>query len=279
MDEDYYLLPVDLRQDNKWVCQNDAEVGFSELKVTSDYIFVPRHIYEDSLTELPIDPIMSGDIFYVYPRSKYKQIQKTRRESYWACQWYLTLSLPTAPSIIQEYTTLQQLKTKIDQHLPTYPFIRLCSMSSKDIGIPIFRSTEAAILGLQNSERTKDFIPTLDTPLSKPHHIMLRQERNFDWEARCFWSKDKLRAVSLSEAYDQDKEKAILQFFNIWKYEIPYHSAIIDLGMTQDGVELIEFNPFGPDLTATAGRFSWYEDIETLLLSPKPVFRGDDTYI
>jgi hypothetical protein len=77
----------------------------------------------------------------------------------------------------------------------------------------------------------------------------------------------------------------VVDFFERWGPTLPYNSAIVDVGRVVasgdqggGGVELIEFNTFGPDMNATAGYFSWYEDVMLLLSSTVPVFRGPDGY-
>ena len=92
---------------------------------------------------------------------------------------------------------------------------------------------------------------------------------------RCFWSHGKLRAISLDNNIDFTKfdKEDILEFFKNYEKYIPYHSAIVDIGKTIEQIELIEFNTFGPDMKATAGNFSWKEDIMILLFSPIPIFR------
>jgi hypothetical protein len=102
----------------------------------------------------------------------------------------------------------------------------------------------------------------------------MRQIRNYKWEARCFWSRDKLRAISLPSDMDftDDDKNEILDFFNKYGKYLPYHSVTIDIGKC-DNIEIIEFNTFGPDMKATAGNFSWYEDIMILIWSSTPVFR------
>lgn len=145
-------------------------------------------------------------------------------------------------------------------------------MSPKDIRLPICTTKEEALDLLTRSQRTKDHLDSND------FHLILRQPRSFLWEARCFWSRDKLRAVSLSGKIQHHYKQDILTFFSQYGNDIPYHSAVVDLGMTATGLELIEFNSFGPDLNATSGYFSWLEDINTLLNSPEPIFRSEDVY-
>lgn len=146
-------------------------------------------------------------------------------------------------------------------------------MSPKDIKqIPIYDNYKIAYNHLRTSDRTKnifDYDPCLDMKF----HLFLREQRIYSWEARCFWSRDKLRAVSLPKDMDfspQDKLQ-IIEFFNIYSINFPYHSATVDIEKYNNIIELIEFNTFGPDMNAIAGNFSWEEDAMTLLFSTEPV--------
>jgi len=237
---------------------NGAQTYLSEIRVDDEVCYVPRHIYEDSLVEEFSDEIIDETPTHViYPEKCLDKIQIARRNSYRACVWYPT-KIPTAKSILLPIDSINSLKRHLHNYLHLYPIVRLCTLSPKDICVPIFESADLAFLELN---RTCDFIDK---------HLFLREKRKYQWKARCFWSHDKLRAVSLPSS---DKSKKILAFFEKWGKEIPYHSAIIDIGETDSGIELIEFNSFGPDMNITAGLFSWKEDAYTLLFSPEPVFR------
>lgn len=84
----------------------------------------------------------------------------------------------------------------------------------------------------------------------------------------------------MDEELDEKEKEATLMFFKRWGRHFPYHSAIVDIGKIKSEsssdikIELIEFNTFGPDMYATAGHFSWYEDVLVLLYSKEPVFKG-----
>lgn len=144
-------------------------------------------------------------------------------------------------------------------YLPMYPFVRLCQMSPKDVARAL--SPEEA---LATSQRTGPLLYT------NPCHLIMREEKKYLEEVRCFWSRDRLRCVSGSVEVSEEEIKA---FFYKYGFYIPYHSAVVDLGRTIEGWELIEFNSFGPDLNATVGNFSWREDIEILLNAEEVVFR------
>lgn len=276
--------------DEFWIDTNDAMVGMSEIKFDKDYCWVPWHIYEDSLADH--DEInnksIEKDYWTLYPLNLFSEIQRIRRESYRACIWYKEIcnNIPTSKSVMIRINDSCKrediIKSALEDNLNAYPFVRLCTMSPKDVKfVPLYEKVEDAAKDLAISERTKNGC-----------HLFLREKKEYEIEARCFWSRDKLRAVSISilDIDMDDKNDAlksiIIKFFEKYKKFIPYHSAIIDIGIIYSGsesghtlsdadkwVELIEFNSFGPDMNATSGNFSWYEDILTLLFSKEPVFR------
>ncbi len=263
-------------QSSKWVEQNDAQVGFSELQIVDDKIYVPIHIYEDSLVDWDIEPSHVLDRIlrpFVYPRSLLDAIQEQRVASYHLCHWYdqVVDVIPTAQSLVLPCDNRYDVSSYLNYHLKGQTmFVRLCSMSPKDLCLPLCTTSEEAWNLLTTSQRTQH-------RLDNPCHLVLRQPKSFLWEARCFWSRDKLRAVSLSQD-SEEIQKSILDFFTRYGQDLPYHSAVVDIGMTSRRLELIEFNSFGPDLNATSGNFSWLEDINILLNSQEPVFRSSNGF-
>lgn len=132
-----------------------------------------------------------------------------------------------------ETELLNILKVNLEQ----YPFVRLCTMSPKDqCNSCLFSDSRIAYETLKRSERTINLWN---------EHLFLRELRNFKWEARCFWSHDKLTAVSMPYQFDDEEKERIIQFFEKWKLEIPYHSAVIDIGLYLNDIEIIEFNSLG----------------------------------
>lgn len=259
-----FILPSTIRQSELWIETNDALTNLSEIQITSDHCIVPYHIYEDSLCD---DDDINRDMIqckyhFKYPRSCFSAIQKLREESYHACIWYPDNTIPTADSILIKIKSNKDLKNTLKKY-PDYPFVRLCSMSPKDVSpIPLYDRWEDAYHDLTISVRTKDFIGK---------HLFMRKKKIYEWEVRCFWSHGQLRAVSLPDMLFTEQED-ILDFFKQYGKSIPYHSATVDIGKT-DRIELIEYNSFGPDMKATAGYFSWVEDVMILLFSPTPIFR------
>ena len=252
-------------QKTKWIETNDALTNLSEIQLTPQYCIVPLHIYEDSLCDddnLNVNMIEDKTSF-IYPRECFSQIQLLRQQSYRACIWYEEIkdNIPTADSILIHITSNEQLQEALKKHILEYPFVRLCTMSPKDIKtIPLYDDWKEAYHDLTISVRTKEI-----------EHLFMRKKKEYEWEARCFWSHGKLRAVSLPDMIFDEQEE-ILTFFKTYGPFIPYHSATVDIGKT-DQIELIEFNTFGPDMKATAGNFSWEEDVMTLVFSPTVIFR------
>ena len=262
-----FKLPADIRSSNLWIDKNDALTNYSEIKITNDYCIVPYHIYEDSLCD---DDDINKDMVqcqynFKYPRHLFSQLHQLRVKSYYACVRYpeIKTTIPTAESILIPIESILKLKKDLKKNILNYPFVRLCNMSPKDIRLPLYNDWKEAFNDLITSIRTNDFTDK---------HLFMRKKKIYEWEARCFWSHGKLRAVSLPDLFIEDVTKEIKTFFKQYGKYIPYHSATVDIGKT-DCIELIEFNTFGPDMNATSGQFSWIEDIMILLFSQTPVFR------
>lgn len=250
-----------------WIERNDARTGNSEMITTCTHCIVPIHVWEDSLVDGDLVPIARSDRFVAYDLSDLEDIQAQREASYRACVWYPEIenTIPTAPSLLLDVSTIDMLRDSLNDSIAAYPFVRTCAMSPKDVRtVPLYEDPEEAFDDLMRSERTDDMC-----------HLFVRKRCEYLWEARCFWSRVRLRAVSFVEPHDftSDDRDEVLAFFDAHGNDIPYHSATVDIGMTRDGLELIEFNTFGPDMKATAGRFSWREDAHTLLSSSEPEFR------
>lgn len=272
---------------SRWIETNDAETELSEIQVTNTHCIVPQHIYEDSLVEddylsehVIDNDIVGGRVVVSYPRHLLSHIQTTRSNSYRACIWYPEVvdKIPTAHSILLAVNSIEHLQLHLRDNITPYPFVRLCTMSPKDVrAVPIYNITNVgdAVKDITQSQRTNNIFsePYCDECHGK--HLFMREHRNYEWEARCFWSRDKLRAISLSTDRDftnQEKQE-IINFFDVYGEYIPYHSAVVDIGKVENYIELIEFNTFGPDMKATAGNFSWYEDVMILIHAPVPQFR------
>lgn len=268
-----YTLPSS-QEESRWIQTNDAQINLSEIKVMEHFCIVPHHIYEDSLIEdeeINLD-VLEKDQTVSYPRKHFERIQFLREQSHRACIWYpeVEVKIPTASSLLLEFHSTEELQNALAENISKYPFVRLCTMSPKDVNrIPIYDNWKKAFHDLIKSERTGNIFEE-----DQCKHLFLRKKKEYQWEVRCFWSRDRLRAISLPSYRDfcSEEKEEILEFFQKYGKDFPYHSAVVDIGRT-DQIELIKFNTFGPDMKATSGNFSWYEDVLTLLFSPQPVFR------
>jgi len=254
---------------------------FSEIKVRTTVCIVPIHIWEDSLVESNLEYIKRGSKGVTYNIDLLEQINIQRQLSYVATVWYPEIEgkIPTAKGVLYRIESLKHLMELLRTHIPSPDgsnvFVRLCDMSPKDVlHPPIFSDATKAYEVLLSSNRTRYNI------LSKS--LFLRELRVYNWEARCFWSRNKLRAVSFgASGLDQITKDKILKFFTTYGHFIPYNSVVVDIGEVNNGsevIELIEFNTFGPDMLATAGHFCWHEDLHILLASPEPIFRDLPEY-
>lgn len=253
----------------RWMEINDAGLNISEILIYGDKCFVPAHIYEDSLVEDFYDKIISEENNYLlFPLDLRESIQKARIKSYSACIWYPEIEkvVPTAQSKLFLLNSHENLLNNIKENIHEYPFVRLCSKSPKDVKpVPIYNDATEAYNDIIRSNRTHDFMGK---------HLFMREEREYLWEARCFFSRDKLRAVSLPLHVDGIDNNIIIDFFDKYGKFLPYHSVMVDIGETIDkNIEIIELNSFGPDMLATAGNFSWAEEFFDLLYSRDVIFR------
>jgi len=168
------------KSNNRWIDTNDAETGLSQIQVTNDKCIVPRNIYIDSLVEdeylnnLLIDN-EEGKI--IYPRYTLNYIQEKR-----ACIWYPEISnrIPTSDSILLNIISMEKIKLDIKSNIKKYPFIRLCTMSAKDVKrVPIYNinNIDKAIEDIINSNRTNNLFlePYCENCMGK--HIFMRKKR------------------------------------------------------------------------------------------------------
>lgn len=238
------------------------------------------YIYYDSLLEYPVLPIFceNNDKNIVkYHIDQLKNIQLERIRSYRACIWYPELinkNIPTAKSHLVKIYNHKQLKKEISKNIQKYPFVRTCEKSPKDCILSDYDNN--IINMLLSSQRTRNLFDNDYCLNCSCKHLLMRELRSFIWECRCFWSRDNLTAVSTPYEFNFNEKNKITQFFNLYKYDLPYHSAVIDIGLVKNSgvLEIIEINTFGPDLLASSGNFSWIEDICILLFSKKTIFRS-----
>lgn len=258
----------------------ELPTDLSELQYTKDgFIYVPIHIFEDSLTDNDfLVPLKRTAEYVVFKKEDKDLILQERLTSYAASVWFPLVQtiIPTAPGTMSTILSIAHLKVLLDIAFAVpnaIYFVRLGTMSPKDvINPPVFTTAQTAYAALLASERTRHDLVG--------NHLFLREVRTYAWEARCFWSRDALTAVCLPYERDLGLEQTIVDFFITYGEDIPYHSAVVDIGFNEatGGIELIEFNSFGPDLNATAGRFNWQEDYYLLLFPSGTVtFRGMPT--
>lgn len=148
-------------------------------------------------------------------------------------------------------------------------FVRTCVSSPKDVCDCIFKTNEKALRCIEESPRTNS---------SEEHgHYFVRPVVDIDIEARCFYHKHKLRAVSLYQWLDgtelKDFRVKVLQFFE--KYKMPYNSAVIEICKLkgEDSLRIVEFNSFGIGQFSGASEFDWLADKDILYHSETPEFR------
>ncbi|RYE14343.1 MAG: hypothetical protein EOP34_06770 [Rickettsiales bacterium] len=270
-----YVLPNYIN--TNWINANDANTELTEVEIVDNMCRLKYDTFHDLLF---FDDTIQFDALFCdncvcFPRSMFNTIQENRIKSYRACIWYPLVKdkIPTAHSKIIEYTSTTNI-IDLNNSIRDLPFIRLCVMSSKDIKIPLYKNWFEASKDLLLSERTKNLLNNQACINKEMVHLFIREFKNYIWECRCFWSHQKLTAVSLpvDRFFDQKEKHEIINFFVKYGQYIPYKSAVIDIGFTNK-IELIEFNSFGPDLNATSGNFSWREDAYNLLFSNITLFR------
>lgn len=255
--------------------RNNCNMPLSELRLVNDEIYVPMHIYEDTLIDTDLEELGTmTDKFVIYDICMFEDIRICRLNGYRACLWYEHCDkIPTAKSILYKPKNKEDTTNFIRENIEKYPFIRTCHMSPKDINTkPLFYDVNDAIETLSVSARTCNIFSD-DNSICK--HIFMREKRDFKWECRCFWYRRKLRAVSMDTELTTNDKGNISSFFDDYGANIIYNTAIVDLGMTNEGnLELIEFNTFGPDMNATSGHFDWVEDYYDILNADVPIYRG-----
>ena len=132
--------------------------------------------------------------------------------------------------------------------------MKLCSMSPKDArgGNCLFTCVDDVIQVItRESERTKNW---------KTKHLVMKKKREFFAEYRCLWIKDRLRAVITLTECDSAQKKKVKDFFSRYKFDLP-HTGCVEIGESREnGLEVIEINPLGPDLRCMIDPFSWEDD-------------------
>ena len=216
------------------------------------------------------------DILYI---EKFIQL---RKQIYWLCNWYNELLKANIPVIkskcfcinndinVMKNILLEELTDK-------YKFIRFCNASPKDIISPIFNMFDEPddIINIFTSSHRTNYMFDNIQHLT---HIVIRPVIKIDHEVRCVWHDYILRAVSGPSYYINEDDKLIIKllvdkFFQQHGCNIVFNSAIIDIGITQDDVYIIEINSFGVDMLSIIGHFDWENDFMVLYNSDTPVYR------
>lgn len=253
----------------------DSQVTLSEIQVTYNSCIVPRHIFEDSLRSESYSFNQFATIDgpnVIYPRRFLQKIQILRERSYRPCVWVPKIPsiVPITESKILSVTNVDDIKRILELNIPDYQLLKICTSSNTFN----YNNSREAIrdilyLGLGGNILLE---PHCEGCQSK--HLFFRKKKSYYWKVRCFWSQDRLRAVSLPELthLNIDEKTEIINFFFVYGRYFPYHSAVVDIGKTSNGIEIIDFSPFGPDMNISAGNFQWEKHAMTLIFSQNVIF-------
>jgi hypothetical protein len=239
---------------------------------------IPYWCFEDTPIEYTqIEETTFGEIFISDSLSgnEYRDCQK---KSYFACRWYPQLveaGIPTIKSFIISSSIHDLRADLIDNFSLDYSFVRLCGCSPKDVDFTcIFNSGKAAADALIRSQRTLNIIQNYHHC-----HLFLRQPIDLLNECRCIVHQ---RAISVYQYVDSNEERKQLEsssidFFEKYGKDLPYNSAVIELGWSiSTGYHnpfIIEINSFGITGWAGASLFDWNSEMMLLYHTCKPIFR------
>lgn len=244
-------------------CPSAFQTSFtlSEISIDEkDCLIIPQSIIEDG----------NLDNEKIYTVSEWDTVIKKRISATWDCKLDdFSQDLPIVPFVKSKLIRDEKmLKEFISQHISEYGFVKTCRFSPKDVSDCCFTDTNKAVEAIVNSERTKKY---------KGHHIVMKKIRHFTQEFRCFWYNDKLRVVVSKESISKDMRKRLTEFFEKYKYSIPFHNCCIELGLSKDyDIEIIEFNSLGPDLICDVSPLEWSQNWEIIMLSSSPKFISVD---
>jgi len=212
--------------------RNDFLTRMSEIEAKDGQLLVPRHIYDDALADTPLEDLWIGfhKTHVVYDEKYFKDIQQARSYAYRACKWFPSLppELPTPKSLLYLPKDEEDALRFLEDHIEQYPFVRTCHMSPKDIlKIPLFDNAKEAMDCLLKSERTGNLFsdPFCDDDAEEEvnedveeeegledkkegeeegqctkkaqcaKHLFMREKKEYEWEARCFWSHGRLTGM------------------------------------------------------------------------------------
>lgn len=263
----------------------DTTYNDSKITINNEDFIVPDWIMDDVSYFYPeiYSQIKKTSKEYTYFSSEYyPHFCQLRKQIYWMCNWYTELIDENVPVIKSKIIPMKaaegSLNTEISLETETSSiFVRLCNASPKDIINPIFHheSFEYILDILKESSRTGYMF---DLKLKDCPHLVIREVASISYEMRCFWYKNKLRAVSGPLEYvnisTQNKlTTKVNKFFENYADCIFYNSATIDLGIVNNDVVIIEINSFGSDMLASGQLFTWSNDFTILYNSKTPVYR------
>lgn len=174
----------------------------------------------------------------------------------WNChheEWKVPMAPTVSSPLLKDW---YEVETFLQRYLRTHPFVKTCEFSPKDVkNPPVFRTVAEALHALQNSVRTQSTVGA--------RHLIMKAERVYVSQARCFWASDRLRVVCGNMDH-----ALVLRFFQEHQWSIPYHYCCVELGEVQDGsVEVIEFNSFST--TCDPAPLSWSQDWHTLFFADR----------
>jgi hypothetical protein len=211
---------------------------------TGVFYEIPDHIYDDC-------PDLDRDKVY----RNFASIVRMRIAACTEC-CFNDSELPFVPFISFLATDdKKELLAMLSDHIAEYPFVKLCSMSPKDVSPTcVFDSAEDALNALTTSSRTRDWAHS---------HIIMKRRREFDAEFRCFIYKDILRLIVVSEwdCVQLPDTAKVADFISRWRHCLP-HCVCVEVGQSSEyGLEIIELNAFGPDLICDQTPFRWDENL------------------
>lgn len=250
----------------------DNQIKLSEIQVTYNSCIVPRHIFNDSLQSELMFVTKFTDNYVIFPKRYFSKIQLLRERSYRSCIWFPQINgiVPCTESKLVAVSNINDIKRVLELNIPYYPMVKLCSKSTNKF----YNNHREAIRDFTYSGIPAEILlpPYCDGCPSK--HLFFVKRKSYYWKVKCFWSQEKLTAVSLPDLTHLSKteQDEIIKFFEIYGSYLPYHSCIADIGKTDNGLEIIDINNFGPDVSNNTGNFDWNRDHHLLMSSPAPVF-------
>jgi hypothetical protein len=240
-------------------------------------------IWHDCLSSVSATGQQGTEYPFVYP-AQYIPLTQAHIESLLAAYTNKTSSFNLASliqlinnSIISEYGQMEKHQQK------TF-FPRLSTMSPKDIVTSDVSNKEMQIKNGEElisvflkSERLRQSLLSyqkFNDPEKKLYLILVEwQQLKKKGEFRCFVHKEKITAISQYHCYsnfkftETDKRLILQSIETLWdgiSLYLPYEDCVmdvyIDFSTDEHLASIIEFNPFGGDLTSGSALFNWETD-------------------